>query len=251
MSENATESGPRRPWSRPIPPGRGDEAALFLEHQRFLLRVTARRFGGSQELAEDACAFAWLQLLRCQPDRGAVVGWLRVVARNEGHRLLRISRREPSLEDRPRPRHDAVSGEPLDWQELLPAPADTELAVEARELLRALAGLRWHQRAVLTMQLAGYSYKEIAARLGKTYTWVNRHLTEGRAELRRRRVRELEAAGFGLDQTARLLGLSTDDARRSMAPSAGRRARSRRPRESQAPAESGSSLGGDSRRRAA
>jgi RNA polymerase sigma factor (sigma-70 family) len=213
MSENATSNRARRPRWRRIPPERGDEAALFLEHQRFLLRVTARRFGGSQELAEDACAFAWLQLLRCQPDRGAVVGWLRVVARNEALRLLRISRREPSLEDRPHPRHDAASGEPLDWQELLPAPVDTELAAEARELLRALAGLRWHQRTVLTMQLAGFSYKEIAARLGRTYTWVNRHLTEGRAELRRRWVSELEEAGFGLDQIARPLGLGTETVR--------------------------------------
>ena len=214
MSVNATKSGQRRPGSRPIPPGRGDEAALFVEHQRLLLRVTARRFGGSQELAEDACAFAWLQLLQYQPDREAVVGWLRVVARNEGLRLLRTSRREPSLEDRPHPRHDVASGEPLDWQELLAAPADTELAVEAREVLRALAGLRWHQRTVLTMQLAGYSYKEIALRLGRTYTWVNRHLTEGRAELRRRWVREMEAAGFGIDQIAQALGLSAETVRR-------------------------------------
>ena len=137
-----------------------------------------------------------------------MVGWLRVVARNEGLRLLRISRREPFLEDRPHPRHDAASGEPLDWQELLPAPVDTELAVEARELLRALAGLRWHQRTVLTLQLAGYSYKEIAARLGRTYTWVNRHLTEGRAELRRRRARDLEAGGFGNQDVAQPLGPS-------------------------------------------
>jgi RNA polymerase sigma factor (sigma-70 family) len=214
MSVNATKRGPRRPRSRPIPPGRGDEAALFLEHQRFLLRVTARRFGGSQELAEDACAFAWLQLLRCQPDREAVVGWLRVVARNEGYRLLRISRREPFLEDKPYPRCDGASGEPLDWQELLPAREDTELAVEARQLLRCLAGLRWHQRTVLTLQLAGYSYKEIAQRLGRTYTWVNRHLTEGRAALRRRRVRELEAAGFGVDQIAQALGVSAETVRR-------------------------------------
>jgi RNA polymerase sigma factor (sigma-70 family) len=195
MSENATNQPAGRTGARSTPSERGDEAALFLEHQRFLLRVTARRFGGSQELAEDACAFAWLQLLRCQPDREAVVGWLRVVARNEGYRLLRISRREPFLEDRPQPRRDAANGEPLDWQQLLPAAVDTELAVEARELLRALAGLRWHQRAVLALQLAGYSYNEIAERLGKTYTWVNRHLTEGRAELRRRQVSELEAAG--------------------------------------------------------
>jgi RNA polymerase sigma factor (sigma-70 family) len=216
MSEDGTSNRARRPGSRPIPSERSDESALFLEHQRFLLRVTARRFGGSQDLAEDACAFAWLQLLRYQPDREAVVGWLRVVARNEGYRLLRISRREPFLEDRPHQRSDPASGEPLDWQELLPAPGDTELAVEARELLRCLAGLRWHQRTVLTLQLAGYSYKEIAQRLGRTYTWVNRHLTEGRAELRRRWVRELEAAGFGLDQIAQLLCLRAEQVARLM-----------------------------------
>jgi DNA-directed RNA polymerase specialized sigma24 family protein len=109
MSEKTINQGARRGLSRPVPPERGDEAALFLEHQRFLLRVTARRFGGSQELAEDACAFAWLQLLRCPPDREAVVGWLRVVARNEGLRLLRIRRREPFLEDRPAQRSDPAT----------------------------------------------------------------------------------------------------------------------------------------------
>ena len=227
MSENATSNRARRERSRPIPPACGDEAALFLEHQRFLLRVTARRFGGSQELAEDACAFAWLQLLHYQPDREAVAGWLRVVARNEGLRLLRISRREPFLEDRRYQPNDPASGEPLDWQELLAAPGDTELAVEARELLRGLAGLRWHQRTVLALQLAGYSYKEIAERLGKTYTWVNRHLTEGRAELRRRAVREVEAAGFGVDQIAHLLGLSADAVKRLMG-EAGERVRGER-----------------------
>ncbi|HYY20824.1 MAG TPA: sigma factor-like helix-turn-helix DNA-binding protein [Thermoleophilaceae bacterium] len=59
-----------------------------------------------------------------------------------------------------------------------------ELAVEAREALRALAGLRWRRRRVLALRAAGYSYKEIAAKLGVTYTNVNRQLTEGRAELR-------------------------------------------------------------------
>jgi hypothetical protein len=51
--------------------------------------------------------------------------------------------------------------------------------------------------------------------LGRTYTWVNRHLTEGRAELRRRWVRELEAAGFGIDQIAPALGLGAETAGRS------------------------------------
>ena len=183
MSENATSQEAQR--VRPVPPPRGDEAALFLEHQRFLVRVTTRALGGSQELAEDACAFAWLALVEHQPERHATIAWLRVVARHEGLRLLSRQRREPFLEDRPHKRRDSASGEPLHWSELLPAPVDTDLAVEARQLMQALSELRWHQRTVLTLQLAGYRYKEIAERLGKTYTWVNRHVTEGRRALRR------------------------------------------------------------------
>jgi DNA-directed RNA polymerase specialized sigma24 family protein len=63
---------------------------------------------------------------------------------------------------------------------------EVELAVEAREALRALAGLRWRRRRVLALRAAGYSNKEIAAKFGVTYTNVNRHVTEGRAELRER-----------------------------------------------------------------
>jgi hypothetical protein len=52
MSENAISNRGRHPRTRRTPPERGDEAALFVEHQRFLLRVTARRLGGLEDLAE-------------------------------------------------------------------------------------------------------------------------------------------------------------------------------------------------------
>jgi DNA-directed RNA polymerase specialized sigma24 family protein len=42
-----------------------------------------------------------------------------------------------------------------------------------------------HQRLVLNLQAQGYSYQQICLATGKTYTWVNRHLHEGRARLRR------------------------------------------------------------------
>jgi DNA-directed RNA polymerase specialized sigma24 family protein len=38
---------------------------------------------------------------------------------------------------------------------------------------------------VLGLKLAGFSYREITELLGVTYTNVNRHLSEGRAERRR------------------------------------------------------------------
>jgi DNA-directed RNA polymerase specialized sigma24 family protein len=53
-----------------------------------------------------------------------------------------------------------------------------------REPLRALAGLRCRRR-ILELKVAGFSYREIMELLGVTYTNVNRHLTEGRAELPR------------------------------------------------------------------
>ncbi len=83
---------------------RGDEDALYRAHHVHLLRVTRRRFPQvPDELVEDACAFAWAQLLRRQPERDAVVGWLVVVAR---HELLRLLGRQASacpLEEVPEP----------------------------------------------------------------------------------------------------------------------------------------------------
>jgi DNA-directed RNA polymerase specialized sigma24 family protein len=46
------------------------------------------------------------------------------------------------------------------------------------------------QRQALTLWAQGYRYKEIAERLGKTYTWTNRHITEGLRSLRQAMARE-------------------------------------------------------------
>jgi hypothetical protein len=51
--------------------------------------------------------------------------------------------------------------------------------ISPREVLRALAGLRWRRRRVLEPKLAGFSYREILELIGVTYANVNRHLVEG------------------------------------------------------------------------
>jgi DNA-directed RNA polymerase specialized sigma24 family protein len=48
-------------------------------------------------------------------------------------------------------------------------------------------------RSALTLVAAEYSYREIQQLLGVTYTWVNRHVSEGRQALRRAEA-EAEAA---------------------------------------------------------
>jgi hypothetical protein len=50
---------------------------------------------------EEACSVAWVQLLRRQPDRDSVAGWLWRVAVRETHRLQGVERRQQALhEDR-------------------------------------------------------------------------------------------------------------------------------------------------------
>jgi RNA polymerase sigma factor (sigma-70 family) len=171
------------------PPLRGDEAELFRRHGDWLVRVTRLRLQCSQELAEEAAAHAWVQLCRTQPERTEKLpGWLRVVAL-EGYNLLRKAAREPLFEDAcKQERGSAGGGQPVPLEEIAEATVDVELAVEAREALRALAGLRWRRRRVLALKAAGYKYEEIADMLGVTYTNVNRHMTEGRAELRQLRA---------------------------------------------------------------
>ena len=158
---------------------------MFRRYHDWLVRVTRHRLHCSEALAEDACAHAWLQLCRSQPERTEnLAGWLRVVALHEGLRLLRLAGREPLTADVGRQEHGEGGRQPVPVEERIEAPVDVELAAEAREALRALAGLRWRRRRVLALRAAGYSYKEIAAKLGVTYTNVNRHVTEGRGELR-------------------------------------------------------------------
>lgn len=66
-----------------------------------------------------------------------------------------------------------------------PGPADRAERREAlREFCAAWSMLKPDQRTVLLLFALGYTYREIAARQGWTYTKVNRCLVEGRAALR-------------------------------------------------------------------
>jgi RNA polymerase sigma factor (sigma-70 family) len=162
-------------------PLRGDEAELFRLHYTRLVRRVQRGDGVPEAVAEDCASFAFLQLCRNQPDRcEQTPGWLRTVARHEAYAWHRHTNRCWSLDER------AAGGGGAAFTDLVPAPVDVELAFDAREALRSLAGLGDRRRTALTLKVAGYSYREIQDLLGVTFTWINRHLTEGRAELRKR-----------------------------------------------------------------
>jgi RNA polymerase sigma factor (sigma-70 family) len=160
---------------------RGDEAALYREHHTALRRAVARRVRLDEDLIEDACQTAWMQLLRCQPDRERpLFGWLVTVAVHEAYDLSRRRRGELSLDtvvaaggDRTIRLVDTVEG-----------PTVVDESLEARRALRALASLPRRQRRYAVLRTAGFSYREIGQLTGATHTNVNKHLVRASRQLK-------------------------------------------------------------------
>jgi RNA polymerase sigma factor (sigma-70 family) len=168
------------PTDTPRPTPRGDEDELYRRHHRELHRAVARAVHAPRELIEDACQTAWAILLRSQPERHAISGWLRVVAIREAHRLSAIDRRDARLQ-RLRPQDGG-------WHDAMADPRSLDDSLEALEALRALASLPERRRNDLALKVAGYSYEEIRAQtIGRTHTNVHKSLAKARARIRRTR----------------------------------------------------------------
>lgn len=172
-----------QPPTKPIARPHGDEDDLYRRHHRELHRAVAGAVSAPRELIEDACQAAWAALLRSQPERYAIVGWLRTAAIHEAYRLSAIERRDARLE--------RLAREGGDWRDITAAPASLDDSLEAREALRILASLPDRQREDLTLLVAGFSYAEIRELTGgRTFTNVNKHLAKARARVRLARLRE-------------------------------------------------------------
>jgi DNA-directed RNA polymerase specialized sigma24 family protein len=77
----------------------GDETTLFAELHPKLARQVRRLVRTGEENVQDACSFAFLQLLRYEPCRGSVFSWLLTVAVREAVKLDQLDRRLPARED--------------------------------------------------------------------------------------------------------------------------------------------------------
>lgn len=148
-----------------------DVAKLFDQHHSKLVRIVRRKLIGMDDgLVEDAVMFAWEQLVRRGlDDYSQVLGWLVTVATHEAYSVSRKRGREAGDE----PLFYAVS-----------EASDPQAQVEARDEVALLAQLKPQQQVTLGLLGQGYSYREICEITGKTYTWVNRHIAEGKAALR-------------------------------------------------------------------
>ncbi|MDP9135883.1 MAG: hypothetical protein M3N56_13785 [Actinomycetota bacterium] len=163
------------------PGPRGDEDELYRRHHRDLHRAVAHAVNAPRELVEDACQNAWAILLRAQPDRTSIFGWLYVVATREAFRLRDREHRHVHLEAMfPAGSWDAVIADAFSIDDIF----------EVHEALEVIASLPARQRADLTLLVAGFSYVEIAELTGgRTYTNVNKHLAKARARIRLERLR--------------------------------------------------------------
>jgi RNA polymerase sigma factor (sigma-70 family) len=162
---------------QPVPAAVGDELALFRElhprlgdHVRLLVRT-------SQANVEDACSFAFLQLLRYQPDREHLYGWLLRTATREAIKSDQRARRTVAL---PTGGDDDRAAE----------PADDRARPELRdELLAALdvvaaAAMTARERRIVGLHAAGLSYTKISNVTGYSERTVERQLLRDRRKLR-------------------------------------------------------------------
>jgi RNA polymerase sigma-70 factor (ECF subfamily) len=165
--------------SAPTP--RGDEEALYRAHHRRLLRLIARDVPARPQVIEDACGFAWAELLARQPERTSIVGWLRIVARREAIRLAQCDRATVLM--------SAIDADGLtDHCRSTGCPTGSaDEHGEALEALALLGGLTERKRTFLAAKVAGYSYDEIAAELNVSLLTVNRQLVRARAAVREAR----------------------------------------------------------------
>jgi DNA-directed RNA polymerase specialized sigma24 family protein len=155
------------------PVQQGDEVDLYREHSAGLVRLLRGRLRLDDDQAAEVAAIAWLRFLEKQPARDNVFGWLYTTAKHEAFARWRQLRREPLLDEVVEPAEDLDLAAQLDRAELTKRLADV------------FAGWLTHnQRAALWLWAQDYSYREIAAELGKTYTWTNRHISEGLRVLR-------------------------------------------------------------------
>lgn len=146
-------------------------AALYQAEADHLLNVVNRNISGTDRaLVEDACAFAWAQLVRrpdVDPADPRTLTWLIVVATHEGWRLARRQ----------------TAGH-QDFEFDAPALTGVEDSAEARGALGLIARLPGRQRQIAALAASGLSREEIAETTGDTLRTVDRQLYRARAKLR-------------------------------------------------------------------
>ena len=181
-------------------------AALHREEARHLERRVARQARADPLTIEDACSFAWLQLLTHTsvdlgpPSHGAL-GWLTMTATREAWRL-----------EARRVRDELIDHRVIDQQRRLcelTAPSADELAAQHARL-GLLAEIPERPRRFLMRQALGYSYREIAAHEVVSLTTTNKQIARGKRSLRTLAAPVATSSSDGAGRSPRNRGRSID-----------------------------------------
>ena len=152
---------------------------LFRSEQATVERRVARKANVPAATIEDACSYAWTQLVAHTEvnltPTWQVLGWLTTVAAREAWRLADRSARTEAL--------DTIGGEVATAAQM-PAPENVEQTVIGRDRLRALQtlaangapALTERQRLMLLLRAMGYTFDEVAAITGATVRTVDRQV---------------------------------------------------------------------------
>ena len=161
-------------------PDYSGEARLFEQHGGQLRAVVAQHVRTSAANVEDACGFAWLQLVRHRPLKRTAFAWLCTTAIREATKLHRKTSRLVDLDEVVDAAIDARHG-----------PDDRLELIAAGEQIRG-ARLRPREERLLGLRVAGYSRKQMAALTGDSHRTIDRQLVRAQRKLHDTRRAEAE-----------------------------------------------------------
>ncbi len=171
---NTSHNDPFRSESRFASPEAQHD--LFAEHAAKLRRVVGGQVETSDANLDDACGFAWTQLVDAPPSRrGSIFAWLATVAIREAWRLHRSEHRDA---------HDGkVILDAIESPTASAVPAD-RIAVD--QMIEALRTIHPRKRRMLLLHAAGFSCREIAAEYGVSVERARQLVYQARLQVRER-----------------------------------------------------------------
>ncbi len=149
---------------------------LYEEHAVALRRVVRSRVDTSDANIDDACSFAWTQLIVTPPRLESAFVWLVTVATREAWRL-----------DRREYRH-ATGGDDLAIEAVESPAGDArgEDRVHLGEVVEGLKTIHPRKRRMLLLHAAGFTYQEIAREDGVSVERARELVYRARLQLRDR-----------------------------------------------------------------
>jgi len=160
-------------------------ASMYARHDDELRAVVRRRAGGAQPATiEDACSFAWAQLISAEhidvrPPRWGALAYVTTTAVHKAWQLRAADRRAAAYDHEQLDHVTAARGDS-------DTPADEAAALQMRCALALdlVAQIPERPRRFLLRLALGYSYDEISAAEGVTYRTTNRQIVRAKALLR-------------------------------------------------------------------